>query len=197
MSNPSKSDLLRSFGMSGYLVSEELKAVEKAHHLELGHLPKNIETSGRNYYPQFEEAVRAEASTMAIHYEAFYCLEQSIRKLIIETLAEAEPGGWWKSGRIPPDIVSAAEGLIQKEIDSGITRRSDEPIDYTTFGQLAVIINSNWDVFGTIFTSRRAVEKVMASLNMIRGPIAHCSPMTEDEVDRLALTVKDWFRIMA
>lgn len=197
MSNASKSDFLRSFGMSGYLVSEELKSVEKTHNLELGHLPKNTDTPERNYYPQFEESVREEASTMAVHYEAFYCLEQSIRKLIIETLAEAEPGDWWKSGRIPPDIVSAAEGLIQKEIDSGITRRSDEPIDYTTFGQLAVIINSNWDVFGAIFTSRRAVEKVMASLNMLRGPIAHCSPMTEDEVDRLALTVKDWFRIMA
>jgi hypothetical protein len=92
--------------------------------------------------------------------------------------------------------VTAAEGLIQKEIDGGIIRRSDEPIDYTTFGQLTVIINTNWDVFGAIFTSGRAVEKIMANLNMLRGPIAHCSPMTEDEVDRLALTVKDWFRVM-
>lgn len=197
MSNPSKANLLRSFGMSGYLVSEELKAVESHYGLELGHLPKRNETSEKNYYPQFEESVRSEASAMAVHYEAFYCLEKSIRKLIIETLVEAEPGDWWNSGRIPSDIISATAGLIQKEIDNGITRRSDDPIDYTTFGQLAVIINSNWDVFGTIFTSRRAVEKVMASLNMLRGPIAHCSPMTEDEIDRLALTVKDWFRIMA
>ena len=134
---------------------------------------------------------------MAVHYEAFYCLEQSIRKLIIETLAEAEPGDWWKSGRIPPDIVAAAEGLIQKEIDSGITRRSDEPIDYTTFGELSGIITKNWDIFGTIFNSRRAVERVMSSLNLLRGPIAHCCPITEDEVDRLYLTVKDWFRTMA
>jgi hypothetical protein len=197
MSRTNKSDILRSFGMSGYLVSEELKAVEKLHDLELGHLPKVTETAEKTYFPQFEESVREEASTMAVHYEAFYCLEQSIRKLIIESLAEAEPGDWWRSGRIPPDIVTAAEGLIRKEVDNGMTRRSDKPIDYTTFGQLAVIINSNWDVFGAIFTSRRAVEKVMASLNMLRGPIAHCSPMTEDEVDRLALTVKDWFRIMA
>ena len=197
MTSPSKSDLLRSFGMSGYLLSEDLKTVEKTHNIELGHLPKKSETAEKKYYPQFEESVREEASAMAVHYEAFYCLEQSIRKLIVETLAESEPGDWWGSGRIPSDIISAAKGLIQKEIDSGITRRSDDPIDYTTFGQLAVIINSNWDVFGAIFTSRRAVEKVMSSLNMLRGPIAHCSPMTEDEIDRLALTVKDWFRIMA
>jgi hypothetical protein len=197
MNSASKLDLIRSFGMSGYLVSEEIKELEKTHHIELEHLPKKTDAGEKNYYPQFEQSVRVEASSMAVHYEAFYCLEQSIRKIITETLSEAEPGDWWASGRIPSDIVNATEGLIQKEIDGGITRRSEEPIDYTTFGQLAVIINTNWDVFGAIFTSRRAVEKVMASLNMLRGPIAHCSPMTEDEIDRLALTVKDWFRIMA
>jgi len=188
---------IRSFGMSGYLVTEELKALESTHGIELGHVAKPTEIDARLYFPQFEQSVRAEASGMAIHYETFYCLEKSIRTLIVEILKDAEPAGWWSSGRIPQDIVSAAESLIQKEIDGGFTRRSDDPIDYTTFGQLAVIINSNWDVFGAIFTSRRAVEKIMASLNMLRGPIAHCSPMTEDEIDRLALTVKDWFRIMA
>jgi hypothetical protein len=183
--------------MSGYLISEELRIVENTYRLDLGHLPKNIESEKKTYYPQFEVSVRGEASTMAVHYEVFYCLEQSIRKLIKETLAEAEPSGWWGSGRIPAEIVATSEGLIQREIDGGFTRRSDDPIDYTTFGQLGVIITNNWDVFGAIFTSRRAVEKIMASLNMLRGPIAHCSPMTEDEVDRLALTVKDWFRVMA
>lgn len=197
MNNHRVADHIRSFGMSGYLVTEDLKAIEDAHGFELGHVASPTEVAERAYFPQFEQTVRTEASAMAIHYETFYCLEKSIRTLIVETLKDAEPAGWWASGRIPPDIVSSAQGLIQKEIDGGFTRRSDNSIDYTTFGQLAVIINSNWDVFGAIFTSRRAVEKVMASLNMLRGPIAHCSPMTEDEVDRLGLTVKDWFRIMA
>jgi hypothetical protein len=76
-----------------------------------------------------------------------------------------------------------------------MTRRSDDEIDYTTFGELSVIITSNWDLFGTVFSSRRAVEKVMNSLNLLRGPIAHCCPISDDEVLRLQLTVKDWFRM--
>ena len=36
----------------------------------------------------------------------------------------------------------------------------------------------------------------MTSLNQLRGPIAHCSPLAEDEVVRLELTVKDWSRLM-
>ncbi len=47
-----------------------------------------------------------------------------------------------------------------------------------------------------MFTSAKAVEKVMASLNMLRGPVAHCTPLAEDEVVRLGLSVRDWFRLM-
>ncbi len=36
----------------------------------------------------------------------------------------------------------------------------------------------------------------MTSLNMLRAPIAHCCPLAEDEIVRLRLTVKDWFRLM-
>jgi hypothetical protein len=71
-----------------------------------------------------------------------------------------------------------------------------EELDYSTFGELSVIIASNWDVFGGLFTSKKAVEKVMASLNSLRGPIAHCSALAEDEVVRLQLAVRDWFRLM-
>jgi hypothetical protein len=85
---------------------------------------------------------------------------------------------------------------MQREIDSANTPRSSDPLDFTTFGELGEIIKSNWDVFGAIFTSPKAVEKVMASLNMLRGPVAHCSPLAEDEVLRLRLSVRDWFRLM-
>jgi hypothetical protein len=69
-------------------------------------------------------------------------------------------------------------------------------IDYTTFGHLSGIITNNWDLFSTVFKSQKAVQKVMSSLNLLRGPIAHCCPLSDDEIDRLQLTVKDWFRMM-
>ena len=188
-------DHLRSFGMSGLMISEELKSVEQSFNIELGHVARASKQSSTEYYPQFEQTVRREAAEMAEHYELFYCLEQSIRKLITETLEESEGAGWWDT-KVPPQIVADVKRLIQAEIDSGVSRRSDRSIDYTTFGQLSVIISSNWGLFVTIFKSPRAVEKVMSSLNLLRGPIAHCCPLSEDEVDRLRLAVKDWFRMI-
>jgi hypothetical protein len=182
--------------MSGYLITDELKRIEQELNLELGHVAKSEAASSVAFYPQFELTVRAEAAEMSQHYEVFYCLEQAIRKLITETLEDAMGVDWWNSGRISPEIATAAASLVQKERDNGITPRSDELIDYTTFGQLSGIITSNWELFEPVLTSKRAVERVMASLNLLRGPIAHCCPISEDEIDRLRLAVKDWFRML-
>lgn len=188
-------DYLRSFGMSGLLITDELRNVEQKFDIELGHIPRASQQSAAEYYPQFEHAVRAEAARMAEQYELFYCLEQSIRKIIIETLEEAEGANWWDA-RVGADIRKDVDDLKKREVDNSITPRSDRAMDYTTFGQLSVIITSNWDLFSTIFKSPRAVQKMMASLNLLRGPIAHCCPLSEDETDRLRLTVKDWFRMI-
>jgi hypothetical protein len=84
---------------------------------------------------------------MSKHYETFYCLEKSIRALVSETLETAEGADWWKSARIPPGVKTEVASRIQKEQDSAVTSRSERELDYTTFGELAVIITSNWDIF--------------------------------------------------
>lgn len=188
---------IRAFGMTGCLISDEIRNIENEYDIELGHHARESTVDEARFYPQFEQAVRAEAANMSQHYELFYCLETSIRKLLVDVLFDAEGSNWWDSERIAQRIRDDVKNRAQKEVDSGISRRSDNEIDYTTFGELSVIITGNWDIFGTIFNSRRAVERVMGSLNLLRGPIAHCCPITEDEVDRLHLTVKDWFRTMA
>lgn len=188
---------VKAFGMTNQMLSEDLSRVARAHGIELGHMPSLPQTVEDVYYPQFDSAVRAEAAAMAKHYEVFYSLEKSIRELVAQTIEAAEKReDWWMSSRVPANIQSDVAARIQKELDAGVTRRSIDELDYTTFGELSVIIASNWDIFGGLFNSKKAVEKVMASLNALRNPIAHCSPLAEDEELRLQLTVRDWFRLM-
>jgi hypothetical protein len=186
---------LRSFGMSGMMITDELRNIEQKFNIELGHLPPAIKQSALEYYPQFEMDVRKQASEMAQYYELFYCLEQSARKLVTETMDESAGADWWDN-KVPQVIRDYVKKLIKDEVDSGITQRSERAIDYTTFGHLGDIISSNWDLFEPIFTSQLAVQRVIRSLNLLRGPIAHCCPMSEDEIDRLGLAVKDWFRLI-
>jgi hypothetical protein len=197
MTNKNALEKIKAFGMTNQMVAEDLQRIGKLFSVDLGHLSVSNQNVEDVYYPQFDAAVRAEAAKMSKHYETFYCLEKSIRIFVSETLEEAEKTDeWWATSRVPPNIKTEVSSRVQKEIDAGMTRRSMDELDYTTFGELSVIITSNWDIFGGSLSSRTAVTKVMGSLNSLRGPVAHCSPLAEDEVVRLQLAVRDWFRLM-
>jgi len=187
-------NLVKLFGMTTQLITEDLTSVGERYALDLGHLPRS-KPHESEYYPQFEQSVRVEAARMAAYYETFYCLEKSIRKLITEQMAD-DPDDWWATGKIPQAVNDEVKKRIKKEIDAGVTQRSTDKLDYTTFGELASIITANWEVFVSVFVSPKAVEKVLGSLNTLRAPIAHCTAFSDDEALRLRLTVRDWFRIM-
>ena len=196
MSNKSLINI-KAFSMTNSMLLADLSRIADEYSINLGHLPAPEEHIKDTYYPQFNANFRNEASQMSSHYELFYCLERSIRDIVSQTIESAENTiEWWQKDRIPETIRQDVTSRVQKEIDSGITRRSHDELDYTTFGELSQIIIKNWDIFGSMFSSKKAVEKVMTALNNLRGPIAHCCAFAEDEVLRLNLTVRDWFRLM-
>ena len=188
---------IKSFAMSNFMLQEDLLHIQRHFNVDLG-IEKNEDTKIEDdYYPQFDALYRSHAKQMGKYYELFFCLEKTIRKLVSESLEDtSETNDWWNSNRIPEHIKNEVRKRIEKETDSAVTKRSDDELDFTTFGELSEIITSNWDTFGSIFTSQKAVQKVMTSLNTLRGPIAHCSMLSEDEVLRLKLTIRDWFRLM-
>lgn len=187
---------LKKFVLSNQLVEYQLRQVEKKHDIELGLGINDSQQIEADYYPQIETQYRKEAKKMAPQYELFYSLEKSIRSLIAETLEEVEGTNWWKSKRISEDIRSDVKKSQDSEQESGITTRSEEEIDYCTFGHLSQIIEKNWDLFGSIFRNPKAIKRIMYNLNNLRNPIAHCGLLADDEVLRLNLNMRDWFRQM-
>ena len=194
--NQKKENAIKVFGMTNQLLNAELSRIESEYSLDLDHTVRLDAHDHEQYYSQFDLAVRQEASEMMQHFEIFYCLEKSIRQLINDTMEDAEDTGWWSGKRVTTHLKEAIEKRIKREKDSGITLRSSDPLDFTTFGELSGIITVNWDIFGGILNSPKAVERIMSNLNSLRGPIAHCSPLAEDEVLRLRLLLRDWFRQM-
>ncbi len=187
-------DSIKLFGFNNQLLEINLESIEKEHQIELRSKKIGAVSNSSSYFEQFDLEFRKEASHMSKNYEIFYCLEKSIRDLIKTTL-ESSDKDWWKN-KAPVKVVDDVKGRIKREQDSGVTLRSNDPIDFTTFGELSEIIKTNWTEFGSIFNSIKAVEKVMNNLNTLRGPIAHCSKLAEDEELRLRLAIRDWFRLM-
>jgi hypothetical protein len=185
---------VKLFSLANSLAENELDKVENQFDINLGRQEKK-EVQAKSYYLQFNSDFRKEARMMAQHYEVFYCLEKSIRNLVVQLMFEKFGENWWDN--VKEEIRNNAELNIKREEESGFTIRSDEKIDYTTFGELSQIVRGNWVAFEGLFKrGQKSFQKIMTNLNQLRGPIAHCCPLAEDEVVRLELTVKDWFRIM-
>jgi hypothetical protein len=178
MTNERTEAALKLFAISNQLLEHDLDKIEEEFAIDLARSHSSSVTSDDTYYPQIDRAIRQEAAAMSQHYEVFYSLEKTIRSLVSDTIQVVDGGDWWTKGRVPQKVKTDADSRLQKEVELG------------------EIIKSNWDLFGSIFSSPKAVERVMANLNTLRGPIAHCSPLAEDEVVRLRLSVRDWFRLM-
>ncbi|MFB0585047.1 Swt1 family HEPN domain-containing protein [Aeromonas salmonicida] len=188
---------VKAFGMTNLLIESDLESIEKQFDVEILLKPKTETTSEieQAYFPQFEKALREEASSMARSYELFYCLEKTIRLQISEMLESKHGESWWKDPIVPQHIVGEVRKRVQRERESGITPRSSDELDYTNFGELGEIIKTNWQLFASVFNNIKAVEKIMFNLNTLRNPIAHCSLLAEDEKLRLELSLRDWFRL--
>lgn len=185
----------RLFALNNLSIEAEIRRIETEFDIDLGHRKRGSEAGENAYYPQFPERLRVEAAAMAAHYAIFYCLENSIRELIVQRLEEDHGADWWDV-KVPEAVRRNASQNQAKERASGITPRSTDLIDYTNFGELGEIIKANGTLFGDMLRDIRAVERVLANLNTLRAPIAHCKALAEDEVLRLHLGLRDWFRQM-
>lgn len=187
-------NIIKLFGVTNQIAELDLNRIEQKYSIDLGR-NKKVVRKDNVYYPQFDLEVRNEAKQMAKSYEIFYCLEKTIRKMVSDTMKDTHGDDWWNT-KVPQHIRDEVKKRIKQESDAGVTIRSDEEIDYTTFGELGIIIKSNAVAFGDIFTNPNGIDRVMSNLNTLRAPIAHCSKLAEDEELRLQLSVRDWFRLM-
>lgn len=140
---------------------------------------------------------RRQADRMSGYYKLFYLLENEIRGFIVDILEQEGNPDWWND-KVPENVRGNAGKNLERELKDGVIPRSDRMIDYTTFGELGEIIKANWDLFGGLFSrhDKVGVERVLQQLNMLRSPIAHCGILGEDDVVKLKLVVRNWYRLL-
>lgn len=162
-----------------------------------GALESQADSLVAEYMRQVDIETLANAERMSEFYKLFYALENDIRDLIESTVADAKGESWWTDA-VPQSVRENVQKNYDREAAEGLPPRSDRLIDYTTFGELGEIVRDNWDIFSGMFSNanRNRVLRVINRLNLVRGPIAHCNFLPEEEAIRLKLAVRDWYKLM-
>jgi hypothetical protein len=192
----SAEDSVKLFTLNSMLIETDLRSVQKQISEDIGHSKTNNDSDVANHLTSLPSELKAEAKAMAGHYVSFYCLENYMRQIIEELINETYESDWWPK-KIPDQLVQSAKKNRENEEKSGVTPRSEGWLNYLTFGELSEVIKHNWKgCFEQMFSDLNAVQRIMSDLNRLRGPIAHCCLLPEDEIGRLELAVKDLIRQM-
>jgi hypothetical protein len=186
---------IRDFIFSGFAFQKQLelnKEIEK-NYLDspLGSVEEIIEP----FLDDFPDYKRRHANQMARYYEIIYLLENKLRDIIEEVLFDTHKEEWWEKS-VPQPIRDEVARLQKKELDFGISLRSKKNLDFTTYGQLMEVVRENREALSTRFLSIAGLERILAVLNNLRGPIAHNAILSPDEVARLYVAVRDFFRLI-
>jgi len=187
-------DDIKLFGMHNLLLETELMKLEDKG-IQIEH-KRTILKAEIVDVELFESDILQEARKMADFYAIYYALENSIRRLVAERLSEKHGANWWKD-KVPPGVQKNVEDKQKEERDTTMSIRSEDPLDYTNFGELIDIFNANWADFSDTLRSPKAMQTILSQFNKIRNVVAHSCALNEDEITRFKLLVKDWFRIQS
>jgi hypothetical protein len=190
---------LELFILKSAVITQDLRSIFAAQGVgnTRGTLEAQADSLVEEYLRQVDFETLADAERMSEFYKLFYALENDIRDLIESTLADSKGGNWWADG-VPQAVRDNVQKNYHREASEGLPPRSDRPIEYTTFGELGEIVKENWEVFSGMFSNatRSRVLRVINRLNLVRGPIAHCNFLPEEEAIRLKLAIRDWYKLM-
>jgi len=187
-------DDLKLFGMQNLILESDLRKLEDSG-IQIEHV-KTIKREEVVDLELFEQDILKQARRMADFYGLYYSLENSIRRLISERLAEKHGANWWKD-KVPEGVQKAVKEKQQDERDTTMSIRSEDPLSYTNFGELISIFDANWDDFSDTLRSKKAMQTILSQFNKIRNVVAHSCELNEDEITRFKLLMKDWFRIQS
>jgi len=190
---------LELFVLKNAVITQDLRSTLVAQRVgnTRGMLEAQADSLVAEYLRQVDFETLADAERMSEFYKLFYALENDMRDLIESTLADSKGGNWWTDA-VPQAVRDNAQKNCEREASEGLPPRSDRLIDYTTFGELGEIVKENWEVFSGMFSNatRNRVLRVINRLNLVRGPIAHCNLLPEEEAIRLRLAIRDWYKLM-
>lgn len=191
-SNHSASERIKSFGMQNLLLESDLGKLESAG-LEIGHA-RGIKRDEVVDIELFDKDIRRESRRMADFYALYYCLENTVRRLISERLQDKHKIHWWNIA-VPEAIKKEVREKQDKEKDTVLAIRSEDPLAYTNFGELIVIMEANWDCFADTIRSKKAMQQTLLQFNHIRNVIAHSCSLSENDITRFKLLINDWLNI--
>lgn len=186
------SDRLYDFVFKGLLTEEALdRAGRRSKNLSQ---LADIEIAKALSIDLLDDDLIANAKAMAIVYAATAAFENSVRGLIKNILLESVGENWWVTS-VSEKIRKRAESRKDEEKKvKWHAQRGDDPIYYTTLGDLGNIIRGNFSKFEPYIQSAEWAASVFDVVERSRNVIMHSGTLEKEDIGRLGINIRDWIK---
>ncbi len=140
------------------------------------------------------DVVRAGSLYMQRSYRLLYVLENLVREFVREVFEEVDKEIWFDvraSGQMKKKVEDRRATEAKNNWHSG---RNAHPIYYLDFGDLGLMIQTHWDLFKDLLPSQSWAVSRLNDAERSRNVIAHTNLLSDEEVLRLEMHVRDWVR---
>jgi hypothetical protein len=135
------------------------------------------------------------ATDAALGYKLLFVFEEYLRELIVEVLSK-DGGTWWD--KVPTDVQQEISRLEEtEEVKGWMALGSRDKSALMTLPQLLKVIEHAWKQgFDELLRDRGLIHEARL-LGHLRNTICHMSAISQEELERVRQTMRDWFRVVA
>lgn len=180
-----------SFVFRGLLTEESLDTAGRKNKAIFPEIARQ-ETIERLGIPLLDTELVEIARKMSIVYSAICAFENSVRIFISKKLLEEKGDNWWEVS-VSERIRKRAES--RKEEEGNVkwhTPRGDSLINYTEFGDLVSIMQTNFEYFEPHIIDIEWARQIIQSLERSRNVIMHSGELAPTDIERVGMSIRDW-----
>ena len=186
-------DKYYSFVFRGLLAEESLDKSGRKKKMPFSEEYENLIASRLSLHIMDEDKVK-EAKKMSIVYTAICSFENSVREFIKTILIEEFGESWWKDAVSEKVRKKAEKRRDDEEKIRWHTPRGDEIVNFTEFGDLSAIINTNWALFEPYLFHQQWAHQILICMERSRNVIMHSGMLEMEDIERIGTYLRDWIK---
>ena len=138
----------------------------------------------------------SEAFSASEAYKLLFVFERYLRELVVEALSSDGTQDWWQS--VPKDVQDEIAHLEEtEESKSWMALGSRDRSALLTYPQLLRTIDHCWKSHFEELLRDKSLMHEARLISHLRNTICHMTPVSEEEIERIKQTMRDWFRMVA
>lgn len=128
-------------------------------------------------------------------YKIFFIFEHYLRDLVMSAISKDPAVDWWSL--VPKDVQDEVTRLEEtEEAKTWMALGSRDKSALLTYPQLLRIIDQCWKThFEDLLRDKTLIHEARLIAHL-RNTICHMTPISDEELERIKQTMRDWFRMV-